>query len=247
MNIEEGKMFGGILKGKVAIVTGGTKGIGKGIADKLKEQGARVVVFARHEEKSKHYFVKCDVSNSLEVKNLVEWTVRKFKKIDILVNNAGVYPFVAFKDMTEQQWDEVINNDLKSVFNCTKAVLPFMMNRKYGKIVSIASIAGYKVGFPNLAHYCAAKAGIVGFTKAVALELAEFGINVNSVAPGAILTPGVSGGLDVEEITHLIQAIPEKRMGQPVDIADTVAFLCSDDSVYITGQVIVIDGGYTLQ
>lgn len=237
-----------MLKGKVAIVTGGTIGIGKGIADALNKYGAKVVVCARHKVKTKHYFVKCDVSKSKETKNLAEQTIKKFKKIDILVNNAGIFPFVSLKDMTEEQWDQVINTNLKGVFNCTKAVIPYMMKRKYGKIINIASIAGVSVGFPGLVHYCASKAGIMGFTRAAALDLAPYKINVTAVAPGAILTPGESkmmGKMDKEAVTHLIQAIPERRMGKPVDIAEVVAFLASDSSSYITGQTIIVDGGYT--
>lgn len=235
------------LKGKVAIVTGGTKGIGKGIADKLSELGAKVIISARHKEKTKHHFMQCDVSDHEDAKKLVEEVLKKYKKIDILVNNAGIFPFVPLKDMTEEQWDEVICIDLKGVFNFTKAVLPFMMKKKYGKIISITSIAGTKVGFPGLVHYCSAKAGIGGFTKATALELACYKINVNAVAPGAIMTPGVSSGLDKKAQASLVQAIPERRMGKPVDIAETVAFLASDASQYITGQIIVVDGGYTDQ
>lgn len=235
------------LKGRVAIVTGGTKGIGKGIADQLAALGAKVVVSARHKEKTKHYFVQCDVSKFDDAQKLAKETLKKYKKIDILVNNAGVYPFVLLKDMTEKQWDEVITIDLKGVFNCTKAVLPYMMNKKYGKIVNIASIAGTTIGFPALTHYCAAKAGIVGFTKAAALELAPFRINVNAIAPGAIMTPGVNNSLNKKSQEAMIQAIPEKRMGLPVDIAETAAFLASDASEYITGQNIVVDGGWTDQ
>lgn len=233
-----------MLKGKVAVVTGGTKGIGKGIADKLSAYGAKVVVSARHEEKTKHYFVKCDVSGFREAQRLIGETIKKFGKIDILVNNAGIYPFVNLKDMTEEQWDQVISINLKGVFNCTKAAIPHMMKRKYGKIISIASIAGVTVGFPNLAHYCASKGGITGFTRGAALDLAPYRINVNAVAPGAIMTPGTKG-LDKDTVAHLIQAIPERRMGKPVDIAEVVTFLASDSSSYITGQTIVVDGGYT--
>jgi 3-oxoacyl-[acyl-carrier protein] reductase len=233
-----------MLKGKVAIVTGGTMGIGKGIADKLKEYGSKVVVCARKKAATKHYFVKCDVSSFSDAQRLVADTVKKFKKVDILVNNAGIYPFVSLKDMTEQQWDQVISVNLKGVFNCTKAAIPYMMKNKYGKIVSIASIAGVSVGFPNLVHYSASKAGIMGFARAAALDLAPYNINVNAVAPGAILTPGTHE-MDKDTISHLVQAIPEGRMGKPVDIAEVVAFLASDSSSYITGQTIVVDGGYT--
>ena len=235
------------LKGKVAIVTGGTKGIGKGIADALANYGAKVVVSARKSEKTKHYFVKCDVSSYTDAQLLAQEVIKKYKRIDILVNNAGIYPFVSLDKMTEEQWDSVININLKGVFNCTKAVLPFMINKKYGKIVNIASIAGTKVGFPSLTHYCASKGGVEGFTMGAALDLAQYKINVNAIAPGAILTPGTKNGLDKDAVSHLIQAIPEKRMGMPVDIADTTVFLASDAAEYITGQTIVVDGGYTDQ
>lgn len=236
-----------MLKGKVAIVTGGTKGIGKGIADVLAEHGAKVVVCARTEEKTKHYFVKCDVSDFNDVQNLIKETIKKFKRIDLLVNNAGIYPFKILSEMSEEEWDKIIDIDLKSVFLCTKAVLPYMTKQKSGKIVSITSIAGHEVGFPGLTHYCAAKAGIVGFTKAAALELAPFKINVNAVAPGVILTPGTKEGTGKKQMDSLIRTIPEKRMGKPADIAETVTFLCSDASSYITGQTIVVDGGFTDQ
>lgn len=234
-----------MLKEKVAIVTGGTMGIGKGIADKLGSYGAKVVVCARKEVKTKHTFIRCDVSSFKDVRRMVDETIKKFKKIDILVNNAGIYPFQNLKDMTEQQWDQMIGVDLKGAFNCTRNVIPHMIQRRYGKIVNIASIAGVVVGFPGLSHYCAAKAGIMGFTRAAALELAPYRINVNAVAPGAILTPGTTKVEDKEAMTHIIRQIPEARMGKPADIAETVAFLVSDNSSYITGQTIVVDGGMT--
>src|SRR3989338_609996 len=204
-----------MLKGKVAIVTGGTKGIGKGIADKFFKEGAHVVVTARHKAPTKHHLVLCDVSNGNEVK--------------------------------EKDWDSVIAVNLKGIYNCTSAVLPSMIKHKYGKIISIASIAGAFVGFPNLVHYCTTKAGVMGFTRGAALDLAKYNIQVNAIAPGAILTPGVESGLGKEVTAQLIQAIPEHRMGKPVDIAATAVFLASDSSQYITGQTIVVDGGYTDQ
>lgn len=236
-----------MLKDKVAIVTGGTMGIGKGIADKLGREGAKVVVCARKPAKTSHHFIKCDVSDFRDVQKMVAETVKKYGKVDILVNNAGIFPFVSLKDMTEQQWDQVIGINLKGVFNCTKAVIPHMMKRKHGKIVSIASIAGFVVGYPNLVHYSASKAGIVGFTRAAALELAPFKINVNAVAPGAIQTPGETQitGDNKEVVAQVIRTIPEARMGKPVDIADVVAFLVSRESTYITGQTIIVDGGLT--
>jgi len=234
-----------MLKDKVAIVTGGTMGIGKGIADKLSSYGAKVVVCARKEAKTKHHFIKCDVSDSKQVQKMVDEVIKKYKKIDILVNNAGIFPFVSLKDMTEQQWDQVLNVNLKGVFNCTHAVVPHMLEKKYGKIISIASIAGVVVGFPGLTHYSASKAGIMGFTKAAALELAPYKITVNAIAPGAILTPGESKMSNKDIVAQTVKMIPEARMGKPVDIAETAAFLASDASEYITGQTIIVDGGFT--
>ncbi len=235
-----------MLKGKVAVVTGGTMGIGAGIAKKLHEYGATVVVCARKKAPTKYFFVECDVSNFNSVQTMIKTVIKKFKRIDIFVSNAGIYPFVMLKDMTEQQWDQVINVNLKGAFNCAKAVVPYMLKQKHGRFISTASIAGVSVGFPGLTHYCASKAGIMGFTRALALELAPYKITVNAVAPGAIKTPGATRGItDEKQLQRTIQAIPEARMGRPADIGETVAFLASDASEYITGQTIVVDGGYT--
>jgi 3-oxoacyl-[acyl-carrier protein] reductase len=235
-----------MLKGKVAIVTGGTKGIGKGIADILAKHGAKVVICARKKVRSKHHCVKCDVSNKKEVDNLIQETIKKYKRVDILVNNAGIYPFVHLKDMTEEQWDQMMAVDLKGVFFCTKAVLPQMMKQKSGKIINISSIAGSKIGFGHLSHYSAAKAGVVGFTKSAALDLAEFNINVNAVAPGAIDTPGTKPVMNAKMQKATLTHIPKGRMGIPKDIAEMVAFLASNKADYITGQLMVVDGGYTI-
>lgn len=233
------------LKGKVAIVTGGSKGIGKGIADTLAEYGAHVVVCSRKKTKTKHHLVQGDVTNVADCSKVVSATLKKFGRIDILVNNAGIYPFVPFKDMTRKQWDQVMDVNLNGVFNATKAVLPSMMKQKYGKIINIASIAGVSVGFAGLVHYCTTKAGIMGFTRALALEMAPYNINVNAVAPGAIRTPGVKAGLTKDAAAGMIHIIPEGRMGKPVEIAETVAFLSADASSYVLGQTIIVDGGLT--
>ncbi|MBS3174417.1 SDR family oxidoreductase [Candidatus Woesearchaeota archaeon] len=236
-----------MLKERVAIITGGTKGIGKAIADKLSSLRIKVVICARKKENTRHYFIKCDVSKIEEVKNLVNETIRKFGRIDILVNNAGIFPSNLLKDMTEEQWNNVISVNLNGVFNCTRLIIPYMIKAKYGKIINIASIAGTCLGFQGLTHYCTTKAGLSGFTKSAALELAEYKINVNAVAPGLISTPGVDNFMSKREQLEFSKIVPLKRNGKPEDIAELTAFLASDSSSYITGQTITVDGGYTIQ
>ena len=148
--------------------------------------------------------------------------------------------------MTEADWDKVLNVNLKGTFNCTRVVVPYMVKQKYGKIINISSIAGSVVGFLQLTHYSASKAGIIGFTRALALELAPYGINVNAIAPGPIETPGTQA-LGKETYEQIKRAIPIGRWGKPEEIANLAVFLASEDSSLITGQCIVADGGYTLQ
>ncbi|MDP3244215.1 MAG: SDR family NAD(P)-dependent oxidoreductase [bacterium] len=245
-----------MLKNKVAIVTGARQGIGYGIVLALAKEGCNVVVsdldqkdcdkVAKELEKLKvkSLGVKCDVSKKSEVDSLMAKAVKKFGRVDILVNNAGIYPFVPFEKMKEADWDKVLDVNLKSVFLCCQAAV--MVMKPGSKIVSVSSIASL-VGFEGLTHYCASKGGINGFTRALALELAKKKINVNAVAPGAIATPGVSAGTTKEAQKQFLAMIPWGRMGQPDDIAQTVVFLSSDKADYITGQVIVVDGGWTLR
>lgn len=242
------------LKNKVAIVTGAGKGIGKGIAQALAKEGCNVVVSDINENDCqvvskelsgqgiKSIGIKCDVSNAAEVENLFAKTGKEFGKVDILVNNAGVYPFVPFEQMKESDWDKVIDVNLKSIFLCSKEVLKFMPQG--GRIINVSSIAAF-VGFAGLVHYCASKGGINAMIRALALELAPKKITVNAVAPGAINTPGASSPEEVKKQT--ISAIPLARMGEPEDIANAVVFLASDESNYITGQTLIVDGGWTLR
>lgn len=245
-----------LLQGKVAIITGAGKGIGKGIALALAHEGCNVVVSDIDETGCmetarevaalgvKALGVPCDVSSRVAVENLFNEAVKAFGKIDIVVNNAGIYPFVSFAEMREEDWDKVIDVNLKSVFLCAKEaakVLP-----EGGRIISISSIASL-IGFEGLAHYCASKSGINGLTRVLALELAPKKITVNAVAPGAIDTPGLSSGMTDTEKQQTIPLIPLGRLGQPSDIASTVVFLASEKAGYITGQVIVVDGGWTLR
>jgi len=245
------------LKDRVAIVTGAGQGIGKGIALALAKEGCKVVVSditdktndvvkEIESEGSEAIAVKCDVSKFEDTEEMARKTLEKFGRIDILVNNAGIYPFKSLLEMTERDWDKVLSINLKGVFNCTKAVLPKMVEQEGGNIINIASIAGAVIGYTNLAHYSASKGGVLGFTRAAALELAQHGIRVNAIAPGAILTPSTQAvGEDV--IKQMEQSNPLKKIGRPEDIANLVVFLASDESSYITGQLIVADGGNTIQ
>jgi 3-oxoacyl-[acyl-carrier protein] reductase len=244
-----------LLENKIAIVTGAKQGIGKGIALALAKEGCNVVVADLNKEECEAVVtelegmgvrglaVKCDVSKKEEIDELLSLTEKEFGVVDILVNNAGIFPFTPFLDMKEADWDKVMNVNLKSVFMCSQAAAKIM--KEGGKIVSISSIAAF-VGFEGLAHYCASKGGINAMTRVLALELSSKKINVNAVAPGAINTPG-AGGSSEEVMKQTVAAIPWKRMGLPGDIANAVVFLASDKADYITGQTIIVDGGYTLR
>lgn len=243
------------LNGKIAVVTGAGRGIGKEIALTLARAGAKIIltditdsvfeVAKKIEEiKSEAFPIKCDVSNVQQTENFTEAAIERFKKIDILVNNAGIYPQKSFMEMTNDDWNKVLQVNLYGVFHCTKTVLPGMIKQKYGKIVNIASIAGAVVGFSNLVHYSASKAAVAGFTKSLALEIAQYGININAIAPGPIDVSEIP--VDEVIFTQLTKTIPIGRMGKPADIANLVLFLVSDMSNFITGQCIVSDGGYTL-
>jgi len=243
-----------MLKGKSAVVTGAGQGIGEGIAKVLASEGAEILVADLNLENAekvaeginddggKATAFKCDVAQKAEVDRLIEKAVSEFGKLDILVNNAGIYPMKPFLEMTEEDWDKVINVNLKSTFLCTQAAALKMAEGS--KIVTISSIAAF-VGFEGLAHYCATKGGINASIRAIALELAKKKINVNAVAPGAIETPGAAAAEEIMKQT--IQMIPAARMGQPEDIANAVAFLASDKADYITGQTLIVDGGWTLR
>lgn len=242
------------LKGRAAFVTGAGRGIGKEVALSLAIAGADVVIIdiassifetAKEIElqKSNVLAIKCDVTNPSDIEKAKNQATEKFRKVDILVNNAGIYPQKSFLEMTEEDWSKVIRINLWGVFYCTKAFLPSMVQRRYGKIVNLSSISGPVVAFPNLVHYSSSKAAIAGFTRALAFEMAPFGINVNAVAPGPI---DVGGMQDEVMYAQVVKAIPLGRMGKPVDIANLVVFLASDESSFITGQTIISDGGYTL-
>lgn len=244
------------LKDKVAVVTGAKQGIGKGIALTLAKAGAKVAVVdldiaecqAVCEEitklGSRAIAIKCDISKKSDIDAMVKGTVDKLGALDILVNNAGIYPFVPYDKMTEADWDKVIDINLKGTFLATQAATKVMPEG--GRIINISSIASV-VGFAGLAHYCASKGGVNAMIRALAVELAPRKITVNAVAPGAIQTPGASQGMNDDVIKQTIAAIPLARMGQPEDIAGAVLYLVSDLASYVTGQTIIVDGGWTLR
>jgi 3-oxoacyl-[acyl-carrier protein] reductase len=244
------------LKNKVAIVTGAKQGIGFGIALALAKEGCKVVVSdldqegcdkavkALEAEGATAFAVKCDVSKKADVDSLISETMAKFGQLDILVNNAGIFPFVPFAKMTEEDWDKVMNVNLKSIFLTSSSAIKVMKDGS--KIVNISSIASL-VAFEGLTHYCGSKGGVNAFVRALAVELAPRKINVNNVAPGAIATPGATGSLDDKTRDQMMNTIPWKRWGEAEDIANAVVFLAGDKSDYITGQTIVVDGGWTLK
>jgi len=247
------------LKNRIAIVTGARRGIGKAIALKLAGNGANIVVTDISREDCQKVVeeikklgvdslaVKVDVTNEQDIINVVKQTKDKFGKVDILVNNAGIFIQKELDKMKTSEIEKILDINLKGTILCTKHILPEMKSQKYGKIVNIASIAGF-VGFDFSSVYCATKGGLITMTKELALELGSYKINVNAVAPGVIATDMTKDMINDEQIkSALLSKIPYKRIGQPEDIANVVAFLCSDKSEYITGQTIAVDGGWLVQ
>jgi 3-oxoacyl-[acyl-carrier protein] reductase len=241
------------LAGKVALVTGAAQGIGRAIALLLAQNGADIVVsdinLEKAEETAKEIegtgqramAIKVDVAHSEEVERMVQTILERFGHIDILVNNAGIARDKLILRMTEEDWDAVLNVNLKGTFNCTKAVVRHMSKQRSGKIVSIASVVG-EMGNVGQANYSASKAGVIGFTKTIAREFAQRGINVNAIAPGYIETP-MTDALPEKAKEELRRLIPMDRLGRPEDVAEALLFLVSETSSYITGQVLNVNGG----
>jgi NAD(P)-dependent dehydrogenase (short-subunit alcohol dehydrogenase family) len=244
------------LTGKRAVVTGAGQGIGKATALKLARQGADVIVDdinaetapqTAHEIQAlgrKGVAVIADVSKRAEVERMIQTAIKELGGIDILVNNAGIAHSNVLARLKDEQWDEVINVDLKGIFYCTQAAAPSMIKQRSGKIVNISSIYG-RIGAVGDANYAAAKSGIVGFTKSIALELARYNININAIMPGLVDTP-LLRGIPEKYLKPMIEGVPLKRVGRPEDIANVVAFLASEDSSYMTGVILEVTGGWNM-
>ncbi|MGP4065459.1 3-oxoacyl-[acyl-carrier-protein] reductase [Oceanobacillus sp. M65] len=246
-----------MLQGKNALVTGASRGIGREIALELARQGANVAVnFSGNEAKAQEVVeeikaigrnaikVQADVANETSVKEMVKEVIGEFGTLDILVNNAGVTRDNLLMRMKEEEFDQVINTNLKGVFICTKTVTRQMMKQKSGQIINVSSIVGVS-GNPGQANYVAAKAGVIGLTKTTAKELASRNIRVNAVAPGFISTD-MTDALTEEQQAGMLDMIPLGKLGKPEEVAKVVRFLASEDASYITGQTIHIDGGMVM-
>jgi 3-oxoacyl-[acyl-carrier protein] reductase len=245
------------IKGKTVIVTGGSKGIGKGIAATFAKQGANVVVVARNLEAAEAcatelagdngnvFAVGGDVTDRESMGDVMKNVYEKFGSIDVLCSNAGIFPSANLEDMTNEDWDLVMNTNVKGTFHAVQACIPYLKQAEYGRIVITSSITGPVTGYPGWSHYAASKAAQLGFMRTAALELASENITVNAVLPGNILTEGLEGMGD-EYLKEMAASIPMKKLGKVEDIGYAALFLATKEAGFITGQTIIVDGGQIL-
>lgn len=243
--------------GQVVIVTGASKGVGRGIADLFAKEGAKLVLVGRNTEQletvkkaieakgEQAIWMQADVSNPEDMNRMVQQALQQYGKVDVLCHNAGIYPHARLENMTLQEWQKVIDVNLTGTFLAVRACIPTMKGQGAGKIVVISSISGPQTALPGYSHYTASKGGVAGFIKTAAVELAKYKININAVEPGNILTEGLAAA-GSDHTNSMLPAIPLGRLGTPEDIAFAVLFLASHESDYITGQSLIVDGGQTL-
>lgn len=244
--------------GKVVIVTGAGQGIGEAIARAFAGEGAFVIVNARtvanidrvvetiRDTGGTAHAIAGDIGTPADISDLVDGTLSRFSHIDILAHNAGIFPYDPIEDMDDEVWTKVIDVNLTSAFRLTRACIAAMKKRGGGRIVFSSSVQGNHVAVPGCAHYAASKAGLNGFIRAAALELAKYQITVNGVEPGLVLTPGTEDALSPRRRDLMAQYVPAKRWGEPAEIAHAVVYLASEEAGYVTGQTIIVDGGALL-
>jgi 3-oxoacyl-[acyl-carrier protein] reductase len=243
----------GRLAGKTALIIGMAQGIGKGIAVRFAEEGANLVLADWEEAAGRKtadelgaQFIRCDISKMVDAEAAVELALAKFGRLDIVVQNAGIYPWQLIEDTSSEDWDRVMGVNLRGSFHAAKAALKPMREQGYGRILFTSSITGPHVTSPGHGHYSATKAGINGFIRSAALEFSGFGITVNGVEPGNIMTEGIQEHRGDAHIASMVAAIPLGRLGSVRDVANAFLFLASDEASYITGTTIVVDGGQLL-
>jgi 3-oxoacyl-[acyl-carrier protein] reductase len=242
------------LKGRSVLVTGGSKGIGKGIARVFAGAGAKVAIMARHLDQAEiaaqeighgAIGIEGDVTSLSSLETVMTQAAKINGGLDVLSANAGIFPAARLEEMTEAQWDEVMDTNLKGTFLTMKAAIPFLKKSDQGRIVITSSITGPVTGYPGWTHYGASKAGQLGFMRTACLELAKYGITVNAVMPGNIMTEGMAGNGE-SYIKSMEASVPLKRLGTPEDIGHAALYFASREAAYVTGQTIIVDGGQIL-